>query len=475
MDRDADWIWEALALGEESLLMNADIDYFDWNGSHEKYGTPLIGLIVGKATGQEVYDFATGTPEKLAERLNLLKLVLSKGASPHAKPPPQFSICKSWWKTEGDREVENSRTPLVHFNDKSAYGVVAACIEALTNVEGDWRRELAFLRDAARILASYRPSRLATGGVSRVFVAEGAVDTWERLLTTTEGADVIIVCTDDHAKSLGLAKCSMKASCVMSQVSSASALPLDASAGAKHNAHGFESRGQDLSHSKTLGLVVMGSGPGGVGAANESDRALGDVESSWPPATGCKSGSCNPKAPVAFAPVEIRAHSVVLRNASKVLRAMLSPSFQEGRTAKIELQHDASAVRLILTLLYVGEEPDDSDISVETLLNAVELGHQWDVGYVVAMLEAVLVKRLHDETFILIAETAARLQLAQLAPACVQYAKTSEDVKARFKTSRLPLVVQTLLKDVFSESLPHATAVPMDGQRRKRLRYFMTS
>ncbi|CAK0826408.1 unnamed protein product [Prorocentrum cordatum] len=190
MERDSDWIWEALALGEESLLKDADIDYFDWNGTHEKYGTPLIALVVGKATGQEVYDFATGTPEKLMERLNLMKLVLSKGASPHAKPPPQFSICKSWWKTEGDKEVENSRTPLVHFNDKSAYGVVASCLEALTNVEGDWKRELRFLRDAAKILATFRSGvQEATQALLRVPVAEGAVETWDRLLSTLEGAD----------------------------------------------------------------------------------------------------------------------------------------------------------------------------------------------------------------------------------------------------------------------------------------------
>mmetsp|Transcript_38576 Transcript_38576/g.120038 ORF Transcript_38576/g.120038 Transcript_38576/m.120038 type:complete len:383 (+) Transcript_38576:103-1251(+) len=193
MERDSDWIWEALALGEESLLKDADIDYFDWNGTHEKYGTPLIALVVGKATGQEVYDFATGTPEKLTERLCLMRLVLGKGASPHAKPPPQFSICKSWWKTEGDKEVENSRTPLVHFNDKSAYGVVASCLEALTNVEGDWKRELRFLRDAAKILASYRPSGHAGGGVPRVPVAEGVVETWESVLADAESADVAIL------------------------------------------------------------------------------------------------------------------------------------------------------------------------------------------------------------------------------------------------------------------------------------------
>uniref|UniRef100_A0A7S0BCB0 BTB domain-containing protein n=1 Tax=Pyrodinium bahamense TaxID=73915 RepID=A0A7S0BCB0_9DINO len=368
MERDSDWIWEALALGEESLLKDADIDYFDWNGTHEKYGTPLIALVVGKATGQEVYDFATGTPEKLTERLNLMKLVLGKGASPHAKPPPQFSICKSWWKTEGDKEVENSRTPLVHFNDKSAYGVVASCLEALTNVEGDWKRELRFLRDAAKILASYRPSGHAGGGVPRVAVAEGVVETWERILSTSEGADVTIACK------------------------------------------------------------------GGGGGQ----------------------------------PTELRAHATVLRGASKVLRAMLSPAFREGSTARVEVEFDAVVVRLLLSLIYTGEEVDETDAAPDSLLAAVELAHQWDVGHAVTALEVAVVRRIDDERFGRAVEVAARLQLPQLAPACMAFAKNSADVKRRFKAAQYPPAVQAALAQVFGDA-------ESGDARRKRRRLIMAS
>lgn len=366
MERDSDWIWEALALGEESLLKDADIDYFDWNGTHEKYGTPLIALVVGKATGQEVYDFATGTPEKLTERLNLMRLVLVKGASPHAKPPTQFSICKSWWKTEGDKEVENSRTPLVHFNDKSAYGVVASCLEALTNVEGDWKRELRFLRDAAKILASYRPSGHAGAGLPRVPVAEGVVETWERILSTPDGADVTLAC-----------------------------------------------RG------------------GGQTA-------------------------------------EMRAHTIVLRSASKVLRAMLSPAFREGSTARVEVDFDMSAVKLLLSVIYTGEEVDEAEVAPESLLAALELAHQWDVAHAVAALEAAAARRIDDERLGRAAEVATRLQLPQLSPACMAFAKNSAEVRKRFKASQYPPAVQALLAKVFGDA-------ETGESRKKRRRLIMGS
>lgn len=367
MERDSDWIWEALALGEESLLKDADIDYFDWNGTHEKYGTPLIALVVGKATGQEVYDFATGTPEKLMERLNLMKLVLSKGASPHAKPPPQFSICKSWWKTEGDKEVENSRTPLVHFNDKSAYGVVASCLEALTNVEGDWKRELRFLRDAAKILATFRAGvQEAAQALLRVPVAEGAVETWDRLLSTLEGADVTIVCN-----------------------------------------------------------------------------------------------------PGALPPIELKAHGIVLRAASKVLRAMLSPGFREGEELRVEVGCDASAVRLLLSLTYTGEEVDDADAAADALLAALELAHQWDVGHAVMALEAAVTKKLDDDRFGRVLEVASRLQLTALTGSCIAFAKNSAEAKRRFKASQLPPAAQAALAKLFGE--PDCAAGGEARRKRRRL------
>jgi len=261
----------------------------------------------------------------------------------------------------------------VHFNDKSAYGVVASCLEALTNVEGDWKRELRFLRDAARILASYRPSGHVGGGMLRVPVAEGVVETWEQILSNGEGTDVTLACR------------------------------------------------------------------GSAGTASSSSSST-----------------------------ELRAHAMVLRGASRVLRAMLSPSFREGSTARVEVDFEASAVKLLLSLIYTGEEVEETEAVPDTLLASLELAHQWDVSHAVTALEFAIVKRLDDERFGRAMEVATRLQLPQLSPACLAYAKNSAEVRKRFKASQYPATVQTLLAKVFGDA-------ESADSRRKRRRLIMSS
>lgn len=385
---DSDWIWEALALGEESLLKDADIDYFDWNSSHEKYGTPLIALIVGKATGHEVYDFATGTPEKLTERLNLMRLVLQKGASPHAKPPPQFSICKSWWKTEGDKEVENSRTPLVHFNNKSAYGVVASCLEALTNVEGDWKREMRFLRDAAKILASYREYEKGRSD-NKAPVEVVTIEMWEKILSSQEGADVTIACRSD-----------------------------------RHSADDTHVEGDAHPSSSSTSVA-------GTEAPSAFEASLQDTDGSN---------------------VELKAHSLVLRHSSKVLRAMLSTSWNPSSDGlRIEVDCDPRAMKIILELIYVGEEVDEAE-PIDVLLSALGQAHQWDVTHVVQLLEAAAARKVGEESLWRALEVACRLQLTNLQNTCTCFAKGNAAVKKRFKLNEYPTIVMAALAKTFGES-----------------------
>lgn len=397
---DSDWIWEALALGEESLLKDADIDYFDWNSSHEKYGTPLIALIVGKATGHEVYDFATGTPEKLTERLNLMRLVLQKGASPHAKPPPQFSICKSWWKTEGDKEVENSRTPLVHFNNKSAYGVVASCLEALTNVEGDWKREMRFLRDAARILASYRENDSGPKPTTAP-VNVATIIMWEKICDSMEGADVSIICRAGR----------------------------DSLDGAR--------------------LEVGAHPPASSGVTGDASPCFAGIQQDTETSS-----------------VEIKAHSMLLRHRSKVLRAMLSTSFREGSSdgLRIEVDCDPTVMKLILELVYVGEEVDDAE-TLDVLLPALSQAHQWDITDVVQLLEAAAIRKLDEDSLGRTLEVACRLQLTNLQSHCIGLAKGSAVVKKRFKLQEYPTTVLEVLSKTFGES----EEIGDDRKKRRRV------
>merc|ERR1740129_2379857 len=89
---------------------------------------------------------------------------------------------------------------------------------------------------------------------------------------------------------------------------------------------------------------------------------------------------------------ELRAHRLVLRNASRVLRAMLSSSFLEGASSRLEVDFDTDAVHLLLELVYTGSSagPDDEgvlpEVEVGTMAATLELAHQWQIGHVVQML-----------------------------------------------------------------------------------------
>lgn len=203
-------------------------------------------------------------------------------------------------------------------------------------------------------------------------------------------------------------------------------------------------------------IVCRGSaGAGGCGGGSSSSTCTGG-EGSQAPASAAADAA------------ELRAHAAVLRSASKVVRAMLSPAFLEGSTARVELNFDRSAVRLLLAVIYTGEEPDDGceAASLEDLLSAAELAHQWDVGHAVSALEAAAGKRLEAAHFGHAAEVAARLQLPQLAAACVAFAKHSADVKRDFKASEFSPAVQAVLAKVFDYG-PESTA---ESAKRKRRR-----
>jgi len=192
-DHDSDWIWNALASGEESVLEGAHVDYFDWNGTHALFGTPLIALILGHGHTHS-NDLICNLPERARERLNLMKLVLKKGGSPHKKPPRGFTRAgKSWthhWHVQGKADIS---TKALHFEGLSAYGVVVALLEAMANDKGAFKNPEKNMRDAAKVLASYRPPS-SRFGVCRVPVALVVVEMWEDIMNTQGSADVTIVC-----------------------------------------------------------------------------------------------------------------------------------------------------------------------------------------------------------------------------------------------------------------------------------------
>lgn len=172
------------------------------------------------------------------------------------------------------------------------------------------------------------------------------------------------------------------------------------------------------------------------------------------------------------AAARLSAHRFVLRSASHVLSAMLSPAFREGSTARIEVDFEPAAVRLLLSLIYTGEELHDADAPVDVMLGALELAHRWDVGHAVAALECALARAIDEERFGRLMEVAARLSLPELRPACVAFAKHSPEVRRRFKAAQYPASVQAALQ----AALTKVFGDPDPGEaRRKRRRMIMAS
>mmetsp|Transcript_150592 Transcript_150592/g.419733 ORF Transcript_150592/g.419733 Transcript_150592/m.419733 type:complete len:391 (+) Transcript_150592:99-1271(+) len=178
----------------------------------------------------------------------------------------------------------------------------------------------------------------------------------------------------------------------------------------------------------------------------------------------------------ASTPPELRAHRLVLRNASKVLRAMLSSAFLEGgANSRLEVDFEAAAVHLLLELVYTGSSmgPDeDSGVldmhGASTMAATLELAHQWQIGHVVQMLARALARELSGESFGTICELGLRLQLPELVSASRSFARGAETVRADFNAgSRHPPAVQAMLAELFNSS-----ASTQEAARKRRRRSF---
>jgi len=173
---------------------------------------------------------------------------------------------------------------------------------------------------------------------------------------------------------------------------------------------------------------------------------------------------------------ELRAHRLVLRNASKVLRAMLTSSFREGgANSRLEVDFDAAAVHLLLELVYTGSSvgPDVDNAVLDahgagTMAAALELAHQWQISHVVQMLTRALARELSAETFAAICELGLRLQLPELASASRSFARSSDSVRADFNAgSRHPPAVQAMLAELFNTG-----SGTQESKRKRRRRSF---
>lgn len=140
----------------------------------------------------------------------------------------------------------------------------------------------------------------------------------------------------------------------------------------------------------------------------------------------------------------ISAHSGVLRAASPVLNAMLSGCMQEAAGREVSVENVSTlAIKVLLSLMYTGSLPTDLDAQSNTILEALNLAHRWQVQYVVQILVSAAEKQLTLETFEVIAESAIRLQLENLLEICRSFASARKmDLRAKFEDAAMSNVVR---------------------------------
>merc|ERR1712129_9920 len=194
-------------------------------------------------------------------------------------------------------------------------------------------------------------------------------------------------------------------------------------------------------------------------------------------AAGCKEAVTSPPSQPATLLPELHAHRLVLRSASHVLRAMLSSSFLEGASSRLEVDFDTDSVHLLPELVYTGSSagPDDEgvlpEVEVGTMAATLELAHQWQIGHVVQMLVRALARELSHETLATICELGVRLQLPELVSASRQLARGSESVRADFQAgSRFPPAVQAVLSELFGQGGVSPLSGDGEALPRKRKR-----
>lgn len=162
----------------------------------------------------------------------------------------------------------------------------------------------------------------------------------------------------------------------------------------------------------------------------------------------------------------VPAHLGVLCAASPVLNAMLSGCMQEASAKEVSLEHvSVLAVKVLLSLMYTGSLPMDFDTQSQTILEALDLAHRWQVHYVVQILVSAAEKQLTLENFEALAEASVRLQLQQLQDICRTFANARKlELRAKFEES-----INSTVREHFGSIVGPNKGKEKPSAKRKRI------
>lgn len=164
----------------------------------------------------------------------------------------------------------------------------------------------------------------------------------------------------------------------------------------------------------------------------------------------------------------VRAHSLILENASNVLRATLTGGMCEAQIPKVVKVPGASveAVQELMCILYTGCFRGQEEPSVSSLLNMLDVAHRWSADHLVTMIEINLMRRMSLEELGALAEAAEMKQLAGLRNACMRFAQdNSKEVKDQLAGEQLSQAAKRLLGPAFGGSYSEEP----ERKRRRRL------
>lgn len=168
---------------------------------------------------------------------------------------------------------------------------------------------------------------------------------------------------------------------------------------------------------------------------------------------------------------EVYGHRVVLCEASPVLKAMLTGSMREGVSQKISLDEcSVSAVRLLVSLLYTGSLPgNENEPCLTSMLDALVLGHRWQVQHVIDIITPATIKRLDIENLEVVLGVALRMQDLEFLSVCRSFISGhAEDVSAKLSKTGVQGFTDEAVAAEIRRTLSRSTADSTSRAKKRR-------
>ena len=158
----------------------------------------------------------------------------------------------------------------------------------------------------------------------------------------------------------------------------------------------------------------------------------------------------------------VKVHSLILMEASQVLKAMLQSPMKEGHNGlgsnpaqEIKVDEPTEVVQCFVGLLYTGGFSADAGLpSVETFLGIFGLCHRWQILGLIDQLESRLAQMVAIDDFDVVLEVALLHGAQVLKKACLALVEGRQDVRERMKRAEYSSRVLSELRHVFSDAEP---------------------